>query len=97
MSMILGYARVSTKDQNLDGQRDAHTRAGAEGISAGKIRVHIAEMRQQIEGALRASTAYLWRCHSGCGTVGTEARQARGMRRFVSTDSHGYFPGCHLP
>lgn len=35
--MILGYARVSTKDQNLDGQRDALTASGAERVFADAI------------------------------------------------------------
>jgi DNA invertase Pin-like site-specific DNA recombinase len=35
--MILGYARVSTKDQNIDGQHDALTSVGAERIFADTI------------------------------------------------------------
>ncbi len=35
--MILGYARVSTKDQNIDGQRDALRIAGAERIFADTV------------------------------------------------------------
>lgn len=35
--MILGYARVSTDEQNLDAQTDALTAAGAERVFAEKI------------------------------------------------------------
>ena len=35
--MIIGYARVSTTDQNLDAQTDALTAAGAERLFSGRI------------------------------------------------------------
>ncbi|MBW3245449.1 recombinase family protein [Epibacterium sp. DP7N7-1] len=35
--MIIGYARVSTTDQNLDAQTDALTAAGAERLFSERI------------------------------------------------------------
>jgi DNA invertase Pin-like site-specific DNA recombinase len=49
--MILGYARVSTRDQNLDGQRDALTAAGAERIFADTIS-GTARARQELDRLL---------------------------------------------
>lgn len=54
--MILGYARVSTKDQNLDGQRDALAGAGAEKIFADTItgtarsRLELDQMMKELRG-----------------------------------------------
>lgn len=50
--MILGYARVSTKDQNLDGQRDALTAAGAERIFADTI-TGTARVRPELDRMLK--------------------------------------------
>jgi DNA invertase Pin-like site-specific DNA recombinase len=50
--MILGYARVSTKDQNLDGQRDALTTAGAERIFEEKV-TGTARSRTELERMLK--------------------------------------------
>lgn len=54
--MILGYARVSTMDQNLDNQRDALTAGGAERIFADTIsgtaraRPALDELLKQLRG-----------------------------------------------
>ena len=50
--MILGYARVSTKDQNLDGQRDALTAAGAERLFEEKV-TGTARTRPELERMLK--------------------------------------------
>lgn len=50
--MILGYARVSTKDQNLDGQRDALSAAGAERIFADTI-TGTARTRPELDRMMR--------------------------------------------
>lgn len=50
--MILGYARVSTKDQNLDGQRDALLSVSAEEIFADTI-TGTARSRPQLDQLLK--------------------------------------------
>lgn len=49
--MLVGYARVSTDDQNLDAQTDALTAAGAERIYADKI-TGTARMRPELDRML---------------------------------------------
>ena len=50
--MILGYARVSTKDQNLDGQLDALAAVGAERIFADTI-TGTARSRPELDRLMR--------------------------------------------
>ena len=54
--MKIGYARVSTVDQNLDMQRDALRRAGCEKIFEEKKSGKPGSKRPELEAAL----AYLW-------------------------------------
>lgn len=50
--MLIGYARVSTADQNLDMQRDALTRAGCEKIFEEKKSGKAGSKRPEFEAAL---------------------------------------------
>lgn len=50
--MLIGYARVSTQDQNLDLQRDALTRAGCEKIFEEKKSGKAGTKRPALESAL---------------------------------------------
>lgn len=50
--MLVGYARVSTQDQNLDLQRDALTKAGCERIFEEKKSGKAGTKRPEFEGAL---------------------------------------------
>ena len=50
--MLVGYARVSTLDQNLDLQRDALTKAGCERLSEEKKSGKAGTKRPEFEAAL---------------------------------------------
>ena len=50
--MILGYARVSTNDQNIDGQQDALTSVGAELIFADTI-IGTARIRPELDRMMK--------------------------------------------
>ena len=62
--MLVGYARVSTTDQNLDMQIDALTKAGCEKIFAEKItggskdRPELSNMKQFIRDGIDTVVVY---------------------------------------
>ncbi len=57
--MIFGYAPVSTKDQNLDGQHDALKAAGAVRIFADTI-TGTGRSRPELDRLLRRSVPGMW-------------------------------------
>lgn len=76
--MLIGYARVSTADQNLDMQRDALTRAGCEKIFEEKKSGKAGSKRPEFEAAL----AYLG-VGSGWGRNDTLSRRFLGPEIFA--------------
>ena len=73
--MLIGYARVSTLDQNLDRQRDALTKAGCERLFEEKKSGKAGTKHPEFEAAL----AYLWprTCSSSGSSTGSDARSSR--------------------
>lgn len=71
--MLIGYARVSTVDQNLDLQRDALTRAGCAQIYEDKASSRKRVGRPELENALRAlrpgDTLVVWRLDRLSGSL----------------------------
>lgn len=65
MSTKIGYARVSTDDQNLDLQRDALTKAGCEQIyeekASGKSQAGRPELAQCMKALRLGDTLVVWR------------------------------------
>jgi len=62
--MLIGYARVSTEDQNLDLQRDALKQAGCEQIFEDTVSGALAERQglARLVGILRpGDTVVIWR------------------------------------
>jgi DNA invertase Pin-like site-specific DNA recombinase len=62
--MIIGYARVSTDDQNLDLQRDALTKAGCQQIFEDRIsgsRSDRAGLKQTLSSLSPGDTLVVWR------------------------------------
>lgn len=62
--MLIGYARVSTEDQNLDLQRDALTKAGCERIYDDRLSGAKAErpgLRQALDQLRSGDTLVVWR------------------------------------
>ncbi len=74
--MLIGYARVSTRDQNLESQEDALHKAGCERIYSDKISSRKAE-RPQLKAALALAQAgdtfVVWRLN----------RVARSLRELI--------------
>ncbi len=62
--MLIGYARVSTAEQNLDLQRDALTKAGCEKIFEDKLSGTRAErpgLTKALEIARAGDTIVVWK------------------------------------
>lgn len=62
--MLVGYARVSTDDQNLDLQYDALKKAGCEQIYEDQLngaRVERPGLQQALEYARNGDTLVVWR------------------------------------
>jgi DNA invertase Pin-like site-specific DNA recombinase len=64
LDLLVGYARVSTDDQNLELQRDALLEAGCERIFEDRLSGSIAErsgLREALKYARAADTLVVWR------------------------------------
>lgn len=92
--MLIGYARVSTEDQNLDLQLDALTLAGCEKVSQDKI-TSVAKTKQGLDGAMEhlrdGDSLVVWKLDRLGRTVKglvefVESLHARGVQFSSITD-----------